>query len=93
MCHNEQGGPAVPTLGAVYDLTFPARPDLGAVRVRVVSCDEPTPPTPCGARTVPIQIISGQLPRSNPDRVLGPGEVTSIAIFVSRWTRVSGVAS
>lgn len=80
----------MPRAGRLYDIRFRARPDLGNVRVRVMAADEPTPVTPCGAPTVPIEIISGQIPKSNPDRVLGPGELTTIPPFIADWTPVLG---
>ncbi len=82
-----------PQVGEVYDLTFPVRPDYGVVRVEIVAADQPTATTPCGAETVPIRILSGRIERANPHRWIGPGEVTSIAVFIPRWTRVKGGGS
>lgn len=81
----------MPSVGKVYDLAF-RRAGLGSVRALVLASDQPTS-TPCGARTVPIKLISGSIPKANPDRMVGPGEVTALPVFVAKWTLVQEAAN
>lgn len=83
-----------PGVGEIYDLTFARLPGK-KVRVEIVAGDEETPRTPCGARTIPIRIIEGEIPKADtPDRpahVVGPGQVTSMPLFIPTWTLVPRV--
>lgn len=68
--------------GDIFDLQFPTRPELGTVRVRILGGDQEPPRTLCGRQTVFIQVLSGQIPVGNPERTIGPGEVTALPVFM-----------
>lgn len=83
-------GPPLPSAGKVYDITFRNRVDLGPVRVRVLAADEPTDKTPCGAETIPVEVISGRIPRNNNGELVWveAGQVTTMAVFLCQWHEV-----
>lgn len=68
--------------GQSFDLQFPHRPELGTVRVKILGGDQEPPKTPCGHQTVFVQVLSGHIPKNNPERMVGPGEVTTLPIFM-----------
>lgn len=74
-------------VGERYALTFPARPDLGTVAVRIAGVDEPLAPTPCGAPRVAVQVIRGYIPEGN--SLAGPGDVATMAAFIPVWRKLA----
>jgi hypothetical protein len=80
--------------GEIYDITLTRRPDLGTIRVAIIGSDEGTPPTPCGAPTVPLRIIIGRLPKNRPVNGVPTlvweeaGACTSLPPFLADWKRV-----
>jgi len=87
------GNPASPQVGCTYDITFPRAPKYGTIRVKVLGADQATEPTPCGMTTVPLLVISGAIPKANPDRMIGPGQIMSLPPFLATWTLVEGGAA
>lgn len=86
--------PAAPQVGCAYELRFPAKPDLGVIRVRVIhvlnGSDDPAVPFR-HRRKARVELLYGQFPKYDGSEILRPPECFSLLITDAEWTPVSEV--
>lgn len=86
--------PANPQVGCAYQLRFPSKPDLGAIRVRVIhvlnGSDDPAVPYR-HRRKARVELLAGQFPKYHGSELLRPPECFSLLVTDAEWTLVSEV--